>query len=250
MSERDTDTKAKAPRNRSILKIPLEESSSSRSIGSFVGSIDVHSYIAHSTTNESDIPMVNVISKKATKNVFHLKILVIAILIVSASVLAACAYSFIKRSETKQFESKYGYDAHKVFEAIGSSLDKTLGLMDSLAVTLVSYAKDKNDKWPFVTLPDFGPRMAKLLPQTNAFTVTILPIVKPSQREQWEAYSIQNDAWVNQSISIQETWDGYYGPIVYDWEQYGTIHGDFGDIESNVRYAHPKIWIFASLEPL
>ena len=223
-------------RKRRILKVPLEEvSCSSRSIGSYMGSIDVDSYIAHSTANESDIPMVNEISKKATKNVFHLKMLVIAILIVSASTLAACAFKFVKTSETKQFESKFGYDAHKVFEAIGSSLDKTLGLMDSLAVTLVSYARDKDDKWPFVTLPDFGPRMAKLLPQTDAFTIAILPIIYPYQREEWEAYSVKHDEWVNQSITIQETWDGFYGPIVYDWEQYGTIHGDFGDIEPNVR---------------
>ena len=232
-----SDRNDNAPWQRSILKVPLEEvSCSNRSIGSYVGSIDVDSYIAHSITTESDIPMVNEISKKATKNVFHLKMLVIAILIVSASTLAACAFSFIKRSETKQFESKFGYDAHKVFEAIGSSLDKTLGLMDSLAVTLVSYARDKDDKWPFVTLPDFGPRMAKLLPQTDAFTLVILPIVYPYQRGEWEAYSVKNDECVNQSITIQETWDGFYGPIVYDWEQYGTIHGDFGDIESNVRY--------------
>ena len=231
-SERDTTTGAMASRNRTIL---LEESYSSRSIGSSVGSIDVESYIAHSTANESDIPMVNAISEKATKHVYHLKALVIIILIASASTLAACASAFVKNSETKQFESKFGYDAHKVFEAIGSSLDKTLGLLDSLAVTMVSYATDKNDKWPFVTLPDFGPRMLKLLPQTDAFTVNILPIVYPHQRNKWEEYSTQNDEWVNQSIAVQETWDGYYGPIVYDWEPYGTIHGDVGDIESNIR---------------
>ena len=248
MSEHELGNNANAPRKRSILKIPLDEfSSSSRSVGSYVGSIDLDSYIAQSVATESDVPMVNTISKKATKNVLHLKMLVIIILIASASTLAACAYVFLEKSETKQFESKFGYDAHKVFEAIGSSLDKTLGLMDSVAVTLVSYAKDKKDNWPFVTLPDFGPRMAKLLPQTDAFTITILPIVTPDQREEWEAYSIQNDEWVNQSITIQETWDGYYGPIVYDWEQYGRIHGDFGDIESNVRYVNFK-FNFASLK--
>ena len=83
--------------------------------------------------------------------------------------------------------------------------------MDSLSVTMVSYARDQNETWPFVTLPDFGPRMAKLLPQTDAMLIAIVPIVKPYQRKRWETYSIQNDEWVNQSINIQETWDGYYG---------------------------------------
>ena len=208
---------------------------SSRSIGSDQGSIEAGTDPSHATEQDTT-PMVNVISDKATKKVLHMKLLVIAILIVSAFTLAVCAYSLIKKSETKQFESKFGYDAHKVFEAIGSSIDKTFGLLDGFAVTLVSYAKDKEDKWPFVTLPDFGPRMAKLLPQTQAVFVGVVPIVKPDQREDWEAYSIQNDEWVNQSIAIQDTWDGFYGPIVYDWEKRGTIYGDYGDIEPNVRY--------------
>jgi hypothetical protein len=197
--------------------------------------LDSSSHYGKSVTNESDSPILNEMSKKATKKVFHLKLLLLLILLASASSLASFAYIYIKRSETKQFESKFGYDTNKIFQAVGSSLDQTLGLLDSLAVTLVSYARDNNDKWPFVTLPDFGPRMAKLLPLTDAFTVNVLPLVYPEQRKQWEAYSIQNDNWVNQSISIQESWDGYFGPIVHDWEQYGIIHGDFGDIESNVR---------------
>ena len=99
----------------------LDESSNSPSIESFVGSME-HDDV-DTTTSEPDVPMVNAISNKATKNVIHLKILVITILIVSASTLAACAFAFIKRSETAQFESKFGYDAHKVFQSIGSSLD-------------------------------------------------------------------------------------------------------------------------------
>ena len=205
---------------------------SSRSLASREVSIDLDA-----PENEEDTPMAKTISKKATKQVMHLKILVIAILIISASSLATCAYVFINKSETQQFESKFASDAHKVFEAIGSSIDKTLGLMDSVAVTMISTARDKGDIWPNVTLPDFGPRMAKLLPQTDAFIIAILPIVEPSQRKEWEAYSIQNDEWVNQSIAIQNTWDGYYGPILYDWETHGTIHGDDGDVESNIRYA-------------
>ena len=237
----ETAIKTNTPtRMRSILKIPLEEPSISPSVGSLGGGSidgDSSSCVAQSTTSEPDSPVaVNTISKQATKNVIHLKILVIAILIVSASSLAACAFSFITKSETKQFEAKFGNDAHKVFEAIGSSLDRTLGLMDSVAVTLVSFARYQNDTWPFVTLPDFGSRMAKLLPQTDAIFINVLPIVHPHQKKNWEAYSIQHDEWVNQSIDIQDTWDGYYGPIDYGWEQKGTIFGDFGDIESNVRY--------------
>jgi hypothetical protein len=188
-----------------------------------------------SVIDDSDIPMDSDLSKKETKNVFHLKLVVMLILVVSASTIAASVYRYISQTETSQFESKFGYDASKIFQSMGNSLERTLGSMDSLAVTMVSYARDLNDTWPFVTLPDFGVKMAKLLPLTDAFVISVLPIIYPEKRKEWEEYSLLHHGWVNQSMAIQETWNGYYGPIIYDWAPYVTIHGDDGDIETNVR---------------
>jgi hypothetical protein len=176
-------------------------------------------------------------SKQETKDVVHLKMLVFFILVASASTLAACVYVYIVRSETSQFESKFSNDASKVLQAIGSSLDRTLGELDNLAVNMVSYAQDENLTWPKVTYPNFGVKMAKTLPLTDAFIIVELPIVYPEKRKEWEEYSILHDDWVNQSMAIQETWNGFYGPIIYDWEPRGAIHGVPDDIEANVRYA-------------
>jgi hypothetical protein len=188
-----------------------------------------------SVIDESDIPMDNDFSKNETKDVIRLKLLVMLILVVSASTIAACVYQYISRSETSQFELKFVYDASKVLQSIGSSLERTLGLLDSVSVTMISYARELNDTWPFVTLPDFGVRMAKLLPLTDAFVVVVLPIIHSEKRKEWEEYAILHDHWVNESMAIQETWEGYYGPIIYDWEPHVAIHGDNGDIEGNVR---------------
>jgi hypothetical protein len=185
--------------------------------------------------DEEDSPLGNEVSKKETKDVLYLKLLVLFILVVSATTIASCVYVYITRNETAQFESKFKNDADKVLVAIGSSLHRTMGLLDSLAVTYVSYARDQNDSWPFVTLPDFGARMAKLLPLTDAILISVLPIIYPEDRKEWEEYSLDNDSWVNESIVLQETWDGYYGPINHDWEPYGHIFGDHGDIEANIR---------------
>jgi hypothetical protein len=175
-------------------------------------------------------------SKRETEDVVHLKMLVFFILVASASTLAACVYVYIVRSETFQFESKFSNDASKVLQAIGSSLDRTLGELDSLAVHMVSYAQDENLTWPKVTLPNFAVKMAKTLPLTDAFIIVEIPIVYPEKRKEWEEYSILHDDWVNQSMAIQETWNGFYGPIIYDWEP-RAIHGEPDDIEANVRYA-------------
>jgi hypothetical protein len=188
-----------------------------------------------SMERDDEQPLSNETTKKETKDVLHLKVLVILILVISATTIASGAFLYITRGETSQFEAKYYNDAAKVLDGVGSSLHRTLGLLDSLAVTCVSYANSQNNTWPFVALPDFGARMAKVLPLTDAAIISLLPIVYPGKREEWEAYSVEQNDWVNQSIAIQETWSGYYGPIDYGWQPNGVIYGDEGDIDSNTR---------------
>jgi hypothetical protein len=189
-----------------------------------------------SVEKEYDHPLDSPVTKKETKDVLHLKLLVLLILVVSAATIASGVFLYITKGETSQFEAKYSNDATKVLHGVGSSLHRTLGLLDSLAVTFVSYAQSQNSTWPFVSLPDFGARMAKVLPLTDAIVCTLLPVVRPEKRKEWEVYSLKNDEWVNKSIALQETWSGFYGPISYEWQPRGVIYGDDGDIESNVRY--------------
>jgi hypothetical protein len=184
--------------------------------------------------DEDDCPVVNKTSEKETRNVLHLKIIVLLILLVSAIVGAVSVYIYITRSETSQFESQFHFDASKVLEAVESSLERTLGAMETVAITLVSYANDKNDSWPFVTLPNFPTRVSKLLPITSGFVISILPILYPEKRKEWEKYSLAHDQWMNESMAIQEVWDGYYGEVG-DFKRHGTIFGLDGDIEGNVR---------------
>jgi hypothetical protein len=61
-------------------------------------------------------------------------------------------------------------------------------------------------------------------------------MVKPSQRKKWEHYVSQNYFWLNETMAIQETWNGYYGAIGYDWERKDIIWGDSGEIEANASY--------------
>jgi hypothetical protein len=176
------------------------------------------------------------IARQETIAVLRLKLVVLLVLVLSAVAVSFSVHRYITGSEESQFELQFVGDSNKVLEAIGSSLDRTLGSFDSLAVTLVSSARAANESWPFVTLPDFAVRASKILSLSDAFTINVLPVVTPKQRTAWEAYSIQNDYWVNESMAVQETWKNYYGPVVYDWEPYGVIYGNSGDVPFNVRY--------------
>ena len=180
-------------------------------------------------------------TKREGQRVTFLKLLVLGILVLSATIIAVIVYLYIKNSEEKQFIAKFQNDANKVLESIGSSFDRTLGTMNAIAVILVSNAHDQGHKWPFVTLPDFALHASKLIPLTDGLFLSVLPIVAPSEKRKWEQYAWRKDYWVNESLALQEVWEGYHGNITYDWARSDTIYGDFGVIDDNVRYERQNV---------
>lgn len=177
-----------------------------------------------------------IVDERKTQAVRGLRVILVLVLVGTAIGFALTAYRYVSNSEVAQFETQFTDEADKIMNAIGTNLAKTFTIFDGLAVTMVSSALAANETWPFVTLPNFAMRLSKVLPLSDAFVVTVLPIVSPRDHDEWEAYSLKTDGWVNESIALQETWDGYYGPVIDTWEPYGAIHGDVDDIPHNTRF--------------
>lgn len=175
------------------------------------------------------------IARHETKAVGRTKLAVLLVMVVSATVVAASVFLYLSGTEQAQFEKQFIEDSHKVLESFGSSLGKSFGMLDELAVNLVAFSKATNQTWPFVTTPSFAARMAKLVPSTSAVNINILHIVTPEDREEWDTYSVENDQWVNEAMEVQETFDGYYGPIVYNGTKNVGVHSDFGAVPLNAR---------------
>jgi hypothetical protein len=215
----------------------------------------------HASSKERDSAFV-VTSKTDTQHVAMLRLVVGLVLICSAVGVALSTNFYITDSENDQFKTQFKDDSEKVLQAIGSryvdchvhlevrpkrqpshtlafvsrSLDKTLGLLDGLAVSLVSMARYGNQTWPCVSMPNLAVRMAKLLPLTDAVNINILPIVTPSTRAKWEDYTLHHGGWVDEAVAVQAKWEDYYGPVIYNGEHSHVIHGDFEDIPLNTTY--------------
>ena len=190
--------------------------------------------------NQAESPVQALgIGNEESRDINRFKIVVILILLVVAVVSSSCVVVFIKKAEQSEFEERFHSDALKVLESVRNSIDNTLIPLDNLAVTLVSHANAQNAKWPFVTLEDYGVRIAKTLPLTDAIWITVLPVVTPENRPQWENYSRTHDDWLVENFSIQDTWELYYGPknLTFDAEAAAEVTGNFGVLEANTRYA-------------
>ena len=177
------------------------------------------------------------ISHEETVDVHRFKILVLLVLFFVVVIVSPLVFAFITKTEQSQFEQKFQKDASKILEAVRMSIDNTLMPMDSLALALVAHARAQNDTWPFVTIPSYGARVAKMLPLADSIWISVLPIVNPADRVQWEDYSRSHDIWVEESFSIQDKWAHYYGPknISLDREPSEQISGNSGPLDANIR---------------
>jgi hypothetical protein len=170
------------------------------------------------------------IAKKESRTVLRLRLVVVLVLVSSIILVAVAAHAFTVESETTRFHDQFENDALKVMEAVGSTFDKSMGAFDALAVTLVSYAQASNQSWPFVTLPNYGMHVAKILPVSKAIYIFVNPLVTPENRRDWESYALNNQHWVNETMYLQEHWSGYNGPVIYNWTAEEEIFSDFSNL--------------------
>jgi len=88
--------------------------------------------------------------------------------------------------------------------------DRAKALTDSLTVLgdiVTSYAMDTNSEWPFITLPRFEDRIASVRKSSTLEVLGLSPVVHTMQREEWEAYSLQEQGWIRESYltTLQES---------------------------------------------
>jgi hypothetical protein len=179
--------------------------------------------------NDNDA-IQQVIAKRESKHVFQLRILVGCTLVMTALGVSLGVYYYTSHAEQNEFDEGFDASAEKILENIGSSLARTLGVMDAFAVNLVYMAEQNNETWPFVTIPNFPVRMAKMLSMSKGVTGLVFPKVVASERAAWETYSLANDQWVDECLAIQQKGlnDTFFGTISQKWDAIGYINTAYG----------------------
>ena len=74
------------------------------------------------------------ITKNENQAVFCLRVLLIGCLLVSAVLVSIFVYMYTSSEEIDAFQSQFESDALKLLEAIGTTLDLTLGAADSFMI--------------------------------------------------------------------------------------------------------------------
>lgn len=149
------------------------------------------------------------------------RLLLLSVLFLSTVVVAITVYLYTSHAEQRAFEDQFEEESLKVLESIGTSLDYTLGAVDSFVVNEVSVAKALNWTWPFVTIPDFAVGASKLRGLTRATIVGQYPLVTDATRYKWENYSMANEWWVDEVLEVQRNDETFLGTNVEEWSGWG-----------------------------
>jgi hypothetical protein len=170
------------------------------------------------------------LSENETKNVNRIRAVVAIVVAVATLSMSMTIYYYVRNSESKNFHRAFDSDAKRLLNGVGESIKSNLAVLDAFASTLVSMAKQSNQTFPYVSLPTFGIKASKLLSMTDAFIVSIQPVVYPDQRLRWENYSVENQWWVNETKAIQEIDEFYYDNVTYGQIEPSTIFGLNGTV--------------------
>ena len=162
-----------------------------------------HEQVASTVRNDDRAS--NNLGGKETKAVSCLRLVVLAVLVASATCTAIAVYFYTRNSELRDFESKFYSDVEHIIHGVGHSLYVTLGAIDSYVLHVLSQAHDTNQQFPFVTTPHTHVGMAKLGSIARTFMIQQAHFVSPQQRIEWENYTANNNQWINDSIEQQNS---------------------------------------------
>jgi hypothetical protein len=170
------------------------------------------------------------IAAKESKAVRWIRILAIAVIVSSTLGVALAVFYYMTNTERDTFKYRFKSDSYKILESIGSTFDRSLGSVDSFAVSMVSTAKQSNQTWPFVVMSDFPVKSSKILALSKGVLFTTYSYVTPEERPLWSNFSTSHDEWVEESLDVQEAAlnKTYFGPINRNWTKPAGIYGDHG----------------------
>jgi hypothetical protein len=169
------------------------------------------------------------IAVNESKAVRWIRVVAIAVIVLSTVGVSVAVHQYMNNNEKKTFVYRFESDSYKILESIGSTFDRSMGSVDTYATGLVSLAEQSNQTWPYVTASHFPVQSAKILTLSKGILFTTYHYVEHSQRTSWSRYAVSNDAWVEESLDVQEAAlnKTYFGPIDRNWSKSEDIYRTF-----------------------
>lgn len=146
-------------------------------------------------------------NKMETRVVFHLKLLVLVILISATIVISYICYRYTVSKEINELEVQLSVSSQKIMSVFETEIIHKLGYIPSSIIPSTTAAAtlsngrrqvqeqqiNQNQKWPFITISSLDQHvaMANALSGGAIISLQIIPIISVTNRVDWEFYSAQ-----------------------------------------------------------
>lgn len=145
---------------------------------------------------------------KASRYILMGRVLFIACLALAAALLSCLSWRLLTESERKLADSHFDSLAERALtEAAGVVTAKRWSTISMASI--VSEVHPYLHSWPFVTIPGYDRLVEHLLNTTGSQEVTVMPILRPDQLNEWEQYMFE---YYDQQ-QIKATLARYYGGV-------------------------------------
>jgi hypothetical protein len=129
-----------------------------------------------------------------------LRVLVLALLFVTATLTSVGVFFYTSNDEKEEFESVYQANAQRIVESFHDAVERRLGAINSMATGITSYSLDTKQTFPFVTVPNFEIRGSDLRVQADAPIIQWMPLVTDETRVAWEEYALANRSRIEETF--------------------------------------------------
>jgi hypothetical protein len=194
------------------------------------------------------------LARRETKVVKVLRVLVLVLLFVMATLTSVGVYFYTSNEETLNFESGYKANAQRIVESFHDAVERRLEAMNSMSTTITSYSLDTKQSFPFVTIPHFEIRGSDLRVQADTTNIIWMPLVTDETRDAWEEYALINRSQIDEAyledVKQIERQDDEFGLThtsssgirMLQQSQNGTIPNDGTGYQ-------PRIWSSGAVGP-
>jgi hypothetical protein len=148
-------------------------------------------------------PQRQELARGETKAVNTLKIALLISLLLAAAGIATFVYVYTRGDETDEFKETFSEFSKLIIDTVQTNAQNRLEAVGALTTQIQAHAINSNSTWPFVTVPFFEEQVDVMKSLTDAFGVLLFPVVSNVVRAEWEAYSLQNVHWINESFATQ-----------------------------------------------
>lgn len=159
--------------------------------------------------SNSDPSSSETLAKGETRVVRLLRGVVLTVLLLTAAGVSFAVFRYTSNQEQQEFQNSFDDSAKKVIESLKVNTAGQLTAVDNFADAISATAKENNETWPMVTVPNYSLLARSALSSTKALSILIHPVVNQEERAEWNKYALEHNAeWKEQDLALQA--QGFY----------------------------------------